>query len=115
MKPLWSLPHLPGVTVIQLGEDGGAFALKSPTDRRVLAVIASNGDAWDHVSVSRVDRCPNWEEMEYVKRLFFNDDEVAMQLHVAVTDHINAHPYCLHIWMPQGEKIPLPPSEMVFA
>jgi hypothetical protein len=110
LKPLWVLPHQPGIFVRQMGEDGGSFALKSPTDRRVLNVIASIGEDWDHVSVSRVDRIPNWTEMDYAKRLFFNDGEVAMQLHVAISDHVNIHNFCLHLWRPQNIEIPLPPK-----
>lgn len=78
-----------------------------------LKVIASSGEGWDHVSVSRRDRCPSWEEMEFVKRLFFKDDETAMQLHVPPTKHINNHPYVLHLWRPQGVEIPLPPPDFV--
>jgi hypothetical protein len=53
--------------------------------------------------------------MEHVKRLFFADDECAMQLHVPPVAHISIHPFCLHIWRPQGTVIPLPPSYMVGA
>lgn len=86
---------------------GGAFRLGD------LLVIASWVEGWDHVSVSRRDRCPTWEEMERVKRAFFRDDETAMQLHVPPRDHINIHPYCLHLWRPHGAPIPMPPKEMV--
>jgi hypothetical protein len=51
--------------------------------------------------------------MEWVKRKFFRDDETAMQLHVAVSDHISIHPHTLHLWRSQTEPIPLPPSIMV--
>jgi hypothetical protein len=40
--------------------------------------------------------------MEFVKRIFFADDETAMQLHVPLAEHISHHPYCLHIWRPQS-------------
>jgi hypothetical protein len=91
----------------------GAFRLPSPTDGQPLHVIASSGEDWDHVSVSRTSRCPNWPEMEFIKRRFFRDDETAMQLHVPTTEHINAHPYCLHLWRPQQAEIPRPPGWMV--
>jgi hypothetical protein len=79
-----------------------------------MRVIASDGAGWDHVSVSRVNRCPNWPEMEYVKRLFFAPHEVCMQLHVAESEHLSVHNYCLHIWRPNdGTKIPQPPALMV--
>lgn len=91
----------------------GMFWISSPIDSSSLKVIASSGDGWDHVSVSRRNRCPNWPEMEYVKRLFFKEDEAAMQLHVPPKDHVNCHPYCLHLWRPLNVEIPRPPSIMV--
>jgi|SRR5215469_11439392 len=95
-------------------ETCGAFGVPSCIDRASLAVIASSQEGWDHVSVSRANRCPNWPEMEQIKRLFFREDEVAMQLHVAETEHINNHPHCLHLWRPtDGREIPLPPAIFV--
>lgn len=91
----------------------GVFTVLSVVDRAPMRVIASTGGGWDHVSISRKNRCPNWPEMEQVKRLFFNDDEVAMQLHVPAPDHISIHPHCLHLWRPQNIDIPRPPSIMV--
>lgn len=78
-----------------------------------LRVIASSGDGWDHVSVSLENRTPTWAEMERVKRLFFKEEETVMQLHVPPSDHINFHPYCLHLWRPQLVTIPRPPSYMI--
>jgi hypothetical protein len=91
----------------------GAFKLPSPIDGGSLTCIASCEEGWDHVSVSRANRCPNWIEMAAVKKAFFGDDETVMQLHVPVTEHINAHPHCLHLWRPQGIEIPRPPGWMV--
>ncbi len=93
--------------------DGWNGAFRFNVENGVLFVIASHGGGWDHVSVSREDRIPTWGEMEHIKRLFFLDTETAMQLHVPVSQHINCHPYCLHLWRPQNQEIPLPPSFMV--
>jgi len=85
-----------------------------PTKDGLIRVIASNGDGWDHVSVSLEERIPTWEEMEYIKHLFFEADETAMQLHVPVEDHISYHPNCLHMWRPHKPvTIPRPPAYMV--
>lgn len=101
---------------------GGFFWVRSDIDGHPLKVIASrwNGSIidpmnppWDHASISRNDRCPTWEEMEQIKRLFFLPEEIAMQLHVPPADHISLHPYCLHIWRPCVVPVPLPPSWMV--
>jgi hypothetical protein len=94
-------------------ETCGAFEVPSPIDKAPMFVVASSGCRWDHVSVSRTNRCPNWPEMEYVRQLFFKDDETAMQLHVPAKDHVNCHPYCLHLWRPQYADIPRPPAILV--
>lgn len=91
----------------------GAFELASPTDGRPLRVIASDNDGWDHVSVSRVSRCPNWPEMSFVASQFFAADEFAMQLHVPAELHVNNHPFCLHWWRPHVQAVPVPPVWMV--
>lgn len=49
----------------------GVFDVPHPRTGVTLKVIATALDGWDHVSVSLPNRCPNWPEMEHVKRLFF--------------------------------------------
>ena len=96
-----------------MGSDGGAFVVPSPIDKQEMVVIASNGLDWDHVSVSRKSRCPNWIEMSYIKDLFFKEDETVLQYHPAKSDYVNIHPYCLHMWRPHKLDIPKPPTEFV--
>lgn len=91
----------------------GAYMVPHPPTAVTLLVVASAGEGWDHVSVSLPNRCPNWFEMEHIKRMFFCEHETAMQLHVPPSDHISVHPYCLHLWRPHGVEIPRPPGWMV--
>jgi hypothetical protein len=91
----------------------GSFSIPSPVDGAKMVVIASSDAGWDHVSVSRKNRCPNWAEMQHVARLCFRDEETAMQLHVPVAEHINVHPYVLHLWRPLDAEIPMPPPGFV--
>lgn len=91
--------------------NGGVFLV--PVSGESFRVIASVGEGWDHVSASHISRCPTWEEMDAIKRMFFRDDEYAFQLHVPQTEHINVHPHCLHLWRPHRESIPIPPAWMV--
>lgn len=97
------------------GDRNGLFHLPYIKGKRreVLNVMVGVGLGWEHVSVSLPHRCPTWEEMDYVKRKFWNDDEVVMQLHVAVENHVSLHPYCLHLWRPMEQIIPLPEKIMV--
>jgi hypothetical protein len=92
---------------------GGCFLIPGPRGRVTLRVHAGVGDGWEHLSISLPLRTPSWEEMEHVKRLFFRPDEIAFQLHVPPSAHINVHPHCLHIWRPIDGPIPTPPSWMV--
>ena len=99
------------VAMIENGKDGmGLCFIK---DNITYRVIASWGAGWDHVSVSLVDRCPTWEEMCWIKDLFFEPEECVMQLHPPKSRYVNCHPYCLHLWKPHRHTIPLPPTEFV--
>lgn len=93
----------------------GCFRIKAAG--KSYDVIASDGDGWDHVSVVPRDRrqkcCPPWEAMAEIKRMFFRDDEEAIEYHPAKKDYVNIHPYCLHIWRPQTGSILKPPLYMV--
>ena len=93
----------------------GVFHIPSPIkpSRYKLKVIASSGSGWDRVSVSLGDRTPVHEEMDYIKRLFFDKDEVAFQLHLQADDQIDfPPPNVLTLWRPHMFPIPIPPQEM---
>lgn len=75
--------------------------------------LANDRSQWEHVSVSLEHRCPTWDEMQFVKEIFWKDEEVVIQIHPAKEDYINFHPYTLHLWRPQIDPIPLPPKDHV--
>lgn len=93
--------------------NNGAFRVPGIPGNQTLSVIASDQLGWEHVSVSRPDRCPTWEEMCMVKGLFWSADACVMQLHPPKKDWVNNHNFCLHLWRPTGAAIPRPPSLMV--
>lgn len=72
-------------------------------------------DFWDHVSVSLPDnsRCPTWDEMCFIKNLFFRDDETVVQFHPKKSEYINNHPYTLHLWRPHAYDYSLPMQLLV--
>lgn len=99
--------------------NNGVFEITGPLGLRLICLV-SDGDGWDHVSVE-VEwlgphvkrRLPRWEEMCFIKDLFFEEDEVAIQIHPAKKNYINVHPWVLHLWRPQWTSVPLPPLKMV--
>lgn len=86
---------------------------KVPFRNCILNIIASNGGGWEHVSVSLPNRCPIWDEMSFIKDLFFNDDETVVQYHPSKKNYVNIHNYCLHLWRPIKGEILLPQTKMV--
>ncbi|MCR4532718.1 hypothetical protein NUV62_17465 [Acinetobacter venetianus] len=68
---------------------------------------------WEHVSVSLPARCPTWEEMCFIKSLFWGEDDCVIQYHPPKSDYVNNHQYCLHMWRPIEQSLPTPPSFMV--
>lgn len=111
------------------GQLRGLFRIPNRADLNTswhFVVIASSDSAltgWEHVSAHarRIGgrgkpsdmRTPSWDEMSYIKSLFWHDSETVMQLHVPASEHINTHPHVLHLWKPSAETIPTPPSFLV--
>ena len=95
-------------------KNNGAFRIPGPAGQWFL-VIASDQLRWEHVSVSVMgeNRCPTWEEMCFIKDVFWAKDEVVIQYHPAEAEYVRAHPYALHLWKPIGVDLPTPPPEMV--
>ena len=91
----------------------GIFYIPSKIDKASLKVVAAAGLGWDHVSVSRRNRCPNWTEMSQIRHLFFHPKETVVQFHVPEDDHISFHPFTLHLWRSWTQQYELPPPEWV--
>ena len=113
--------HVPEVARIRYGRgassvrDGnnGWFVLPSPKQKgRRLAIVASDGMGWEHVSVHAAegDRSitPTWGEMCHIKDLFWDDEDVVMQLHPKKSEYVNCHEHTLHLWRPTAAEIPTP-------
>src|SRR5580765_948730 len=98
-----------------VGKIWGAFFIMGPSGRQ-LKIISSGIDyeyGWEHVSVSIEGRTPNWEEMCWVKNLFWDEDECVVQYHPAKKHYVNHHPFCLHLWRPIAGELPVPPPILV--
>jgi hypothetical protein len=112
-----AIPLRDGPEITRLPLDGdygdgynGAASVALKHGGRVF-VIWSRGAGWDHVSVSRRDRLPTWDEMMEIKRLWFDPEEVCVMFAPAESQYVNNHAYCLHWWRPchdDGTAIPFP-------
>lgn len=93
--------------------NNGAFFIPGRPGRPPFTVVASDGEGWEHVSVSLPDRSPTFEEMCFIKDRFWSADACVMQLHPPRAEWVNNHSRCLHLWRPVGQVIPAPPGWMV--
>jgi hypothetical protein len=57
-----------------------------------------DGREYQHVSVSREDRYPTWEELLEIKSEFMGDDVEAYQVLPRESEYVNVHPNCFHLW-----------------
>src|SRR5262245_54992021 len=106
------------------GATYGAFTIPNPFDRgTTLCVIVSDGkkvqgtDGWEHVSVHigvapKITRIPNWREMDWIKELFWDMNEIVIQFHINDARKINHHKTTLHLWKPPYPII-LPPPVLI--
>lgn len=100
----------------QHGNNGAFFIpLTDPRSSKVLKarVVVSDGDGWEHVSVSFQSRTPSWDVMCTIKDLFWDAEDCVIQYHPPKSDYVSFHPYCLHMWRPIGVDFPRPPSHLV--
>lgn len=83
--------------------------LMHPDGRVVLYSVSpeADGQAWIHVSLSRPNRMPSYEDLRITKEHLLGPGRVAYQVFPSADKHVNFHPYCLHLWSP-CERDPLP-------
>lgn len=95
----------------------GAFNIPGPCGRELHVMCGSStleeSKGWEHVSVSLKTRTPNWQEMTFIKRLFWPDDAWVVEFHPPAAKNINLHPFTLHMWCWTRGVFPLPPEILV--
>ena len=58
----------------------------------------NDGKRWMHVSCSRRNRLPSWEELRLVKDTFIGRERKAIQVLPPDSEYVNIHGYVLHLW-----------------
>lgn len=95
------------------GEDCASGAGKIYHRADGLLVLASvrkesDGRVWAHVSCSYRDRLPSYADLVDVKAVLFGADRAAYQVFPRERDHVNIHPYVLHLWGALDGDDPIP-------
>ena len=101
----------------QIAEDHGFNVAEERLDgiaciKGNLIVIVSqgkeqDGKEWRHVSLSRRNKYPPYEEIKRIKNIFIGSDEKAMMIFPKETNHVNIHQYCFHLYSCiDGDSLP---------
>ena len=98
----------------------GAFEL-CPSPGKQYYCIVSDGMEWEHVSVEirvtqgkkYITRVPSWDEMCYIKSVFWDEEDAVMQFHPPKSEYVNDHNFVLHLWRKNNTNPELPPNILV--
>ena len=90
--------------------DHGSLLWFLGEDIKILSSVEekSDGNKWYHVSFSRADRIPSYEDMALIRDTLFRPTSVVLQVFPPREEHFNFHPHTLHLW----ERV-TPPEERV--
>lgn len=96
------LKHIKGVmwktTPMPYGIKCGLLEL--PTGVRASVVAGNNEDGWEHVSIELfARRLPTYQEMQLIKELFWEDEEMVVHIHPQKSEYVNITE-ALHLWRP---------------
>ena len=98
----------PGCTRLRDMENGAYYVWRRPgADLRVIVEAEMHGgELWLHVSLSRLQVLPTWDDVCAVKDLFIGDRK-AIQVLPTKDEYVNISTICLNLYAPI-DRDPLP-------
>lgn len=99
-RDIWSPPA-------PYGPDGWYFEHRDGSTL-IVSYAESDGVAWIHASRTGPGRIPTYEEMIELHRAVWGDHGYSYQIQAPRDQHVNIHPYALHLWGRADGKPVLP-------
>lgn len=66
---------------------------------RCRVIVSQDNGLW-HLSISRKDRLPSYDELKYARYAYLPDVPYLVQIFPPKEDFVNVHQFCLHLWEP---------------
>lgn len=87
------------------GTDGEAWHIAGDLQVIWSVSMEADGQYWLHVSARAKKRIPTYQELTRIKTLFIGDDRIAYHIFAPANEHVNIHPYVLHLWAPLQHRV----------
>ena len=78
------------------------FLIPTVTAKATISAINFQDDDFEHVILNPRQRLPTYKEMVILKDIFWEKNEVTIQVHPAKSQYVNIVEYALHLWRYRG-------------
>lgn len=97
---LQSTPRLEraGFRLVNRGRDGECWQGPNNGMRIIWSVEQHGGSNWIHMSCSRLDRIPDWNDLHQMRDLIVGDAVEAYAVCPPASRYVNIHPNVLHLY-----------------
>jgi hypothetical protein len=58
-----------------------------------------------HITVGKTQKTPTWEQMCFVKDLFWGKEDTVVQYHPPESQYVNVHEHVLHLWRTPTDEL----------
>lgn len=104
--------------IIQNKGNIGIFEFREKKTGKLFFIISSITQGWEHVSVSirtkgKKGKMPSWNDMCKIKDLFFDPEEIVVQIHPKRSEYVNIHEGVLHLWKKVHQEWEHPPINLL--
>lgn len=96
----WAAPQ-------RMGPDGWSFTRFDRSGSVVITCAPHGDNEWIHASIAWAERMPSYLDLKMLHTAVFGDGW-AYQVFAPPLDHVNLHPYALHLWGRLDGKPALP-------
>lgn len=86
----WAVPD-------EFGPDGWRIDRWDGSARVIVSTADHDGAEWTHASISHPDVMPSYDELVLLHRAVFGG-RWAYQVFAPPSEHVNIHPFALHLW-----------------
>lgn len=102
-RPAWVAPFAPlrppaPWRLWEIRGDGASYLEPGGLAVIVSGGVQADGKRWVHVSLSRKERIPSWNDLTRVKDAFIGRDNYAVQVLPPEDRYVRIHPNVLHLF-----------------